>query len=129
METPSGLPLSSRTTTATRTLVGRAPGGDAARVHALLPRFAWQVVDGSVRNPVNPDLVEQRGLASRLLGILATSVRPLNFTIRRCAYSRALATCSSMSGTTPLRLDPSAGYCLMIHSKIRWELGKGLWPP
>jgi hypothetical protein len=78
---------------------------------------------------VNPDLVEQRGLPSRLLGITATSVRPINITIHRCAYSRAIATFSSMAGTKPLRLDPSAGYCLMISSKIRRELGKGLWPP
>src|SRR5215208_5075551 len=65
VETPSDGPLSSRTTPAAGTVVGRAPGGDAARGHALLPRFAGQAVDGSVRTPVNPDRSEQRGLASR----------------------------------------------------------------
>src|SRR5215217_856778 len=65
VETPSDRPLSPRTTPAAGTVVGRAPGGDAARGHALLPRFARQAVDGSVRTPVNPDRSEQRGLASR----------------------------------------------------------------
>jgi hypothetical protein len=126
VETFADLPLSSRTATATRTLVGRAPGGDAAGDHALLPRFAWQAMDGSIPSPVNPDPAEQRGLPSRLQGITATSIRPINITIYRCAYSRAIATFSSMAGTKPLRLDPSAGYCLMISSKIRQKLGKGL---
>jgi hypothetical protein len=34
--------------TTIRALVGVAPGGDDARDHAFLPRFAWQAVDGSV---------------------------------------------------------------------------------
>jgi hypothetical protein len=106
--------------------VGRAPGGDAAGDHVLLPWFAWQAVDGSIPSPVNRDPAEQRGLDSRLLGITATSVRPINITIHRFAYSRASATFSSMAGTKPLRLDPRAGYCLMISSKIRRKLGKGL---
>jgi hypothetical protein len=48
------------------------PGGDAARDHALLPRIAWQAVDGSLRTPVNPDRSEQGGLAARIRGIVLT---------------------------------------------------------
>jgi hypothetical protein len=53
--TLADIPLSSRTTPAAGTLVGRTLGGDAARDHALLPRFAWQAVDGSIPRPLNPD--------------------------------------------------------------------------
>src|SRR5215204_355529 len=72
--------------------VGRYPGGDR-----LAPRLARR---GDVPSPVNPDRSEQRGLASRLRDILATSVRPVNSAIHCCAYSRALATFSCIPGTT-----------------------------
>src|SRR5215208_1714758 len=72
--------------------VGRYPGGDRRA-----PRLARR---GDVPSPVNPDRSEQRGLASRLRDILATSVRPVNSAIHCCAYSRALATFSCIPGTT-----------------------------
>jgi hypothetical protein len=88
---------SSRATPAAGTLVRRTPGGDAARDHAPLPRFAWQAVDEPLRSPVNPDRSEQGELAGRLRRIFATLVRPVNTMIYRSAYSR---TFSSMSGTS-----------------------------
>ena len=64
METPADRSLSSRTTSSAGTIVGRAPGGDAARDHALLPRFAWQALDGPVPSPVNDDHRAQREYAA-----------------------------------------------------------------
>jgi hypothetical protein len=61
VETPADRTLSSPTTSSAGTIVGRAPGGDAARDHALLPRYACQAVDGSVPSPVNDDHREQCG--------------------------------------------------------------------
>ena len=93
VETPADLPLPSRTIPAAGTLVGRAPGGDAARDHALLPRFAWQAVEGSVPSSVK----------------FATQVRPVNTADHRCAYSWAFATFSCIPGTTrPALIRPRA---------------------
>src|SRR5215208_2679050 len=72
--------------------VGQNYGGDRRAL-----RLAGR---GDVPSPVNPDRSEQRGLASRLRGLFATAARPVNITIHRCAYSRALAIFSCMPGTT-----------------------------
>jgi hypothetical protein len=90
----------SRTAPAAGTLVGRAPGGDATGDQALLPRFAWQAVDASLRRTLNPECSEQRGLAGRLRGIFLTSGGSVNTTTCRSAYSKAFAAFSPMSGTS-----------------------------